>query len=306
MENTNNIKFRTYVNYIRVLGSFLEKEALSKIESLIKSDEYNKIQAKKNSKDISKLLRNVWFTEVKILLDSEDEDFIAVSNHWMCVKVYYCLYLTMRVFFLAKNRDIKEAHSSILKEISLEMKQGKLFPEPWSILCKNIERKNSDFDNLPADVEINHSESCLKKDQDFYNSFTRFLKTTRTRLIEKKYKELGKGKKKAKKQINSELYPTSIFDCLYRLRIRSNYEDADLFLLSESSDEDVFAFNKGMRNICYYTMFLLESLIAKHISRNEYAKIILEFEKMLSKKIVIQNNTILALKRWEKIQKLLK
>jgi hypothetical protein len=77
----------------------------------------------------------------------------------------------------------------------------------------------------------------------------------------------------------SRIPPTSMFDALYRLRIRSNYADADSFLLSLDDVGKAMEFNQSIRSICWWTMLLLETLSARYIGKGKFNNIVAGFLK---------------------------
>ena len=98
-----------------------------------------------------------------------------------------------------------------------------------------------------------------------------------------------------KSAIISNLTPTSLFHCLYRLRLRSNYLDADSFIEAIGRTDWSNDFNVSLRKINWHTLFLLEMLIARHIGKTSYKNVLESFEKK------DHGNRIkgLARRRWE-------
>ena len=115
------------------------------------------------------------------------------------------------------------------------------------------------------------------------------LRTTRQRQFEKKLKESGKqfrtkrGKPRKrfspihKAQVLGGLRPTTVFDFLYRLRVRSNYEDADAFILGTMSQTDAEEFNRGLCALTSTTLFLLELHITARIGGRYFSQFMDEF-----------------------------
>jgi hypothetical protein len=61
----------------------------------------------------------------------------------------------------------------------------------------------------------------------------------------------------------SKLPPTTIFHFLYRMRARSNYQDADAFIMGIATGDDAFAFRRGIVNLLRATLFVFECAIAR-------------------------------------------
>ena len=120
-----------------------------------------------------------------------------------------------------------------------------LFPQPWRLLYTGAPRLPTiSYLNLPSSVTIKQvstlSNPCL---QSFWDFYALFLRTTRERQGENAIAEWKKDNrrktipKKKRDEILAKLSPTSLFHALYRLRLRSNYSDAESFLASLRTQE---------------------------------------------------------------------
>lgn len=137
---------------------------------------------------------------------------------------------------------------------------------------------------LPDGVQIegvhNLSRAAV---ESFWGLYTTFLRTTRERQVDDAVSDWKRNNQRKtipsteRRILEARPVPTSLFDCMYRLRIRSNYVDADAFLLSLDDDQDAKAFNKSVRVICYYTLLVLELQIAKRIGKNRYRGVVEAF-----------------------------
>jgi len=83
---------------------------------------------------------------------------------------------------------------------------------------------------------------------------------------------------KQRQQLIAGMRPTTIFDFFYRLRLRSNYEDADAFILGTMTQGVAEDFNRALCDLTSCTLFLLELHIAARIGAS-MASFIGEFTK---------------------------
>jgi hypothetical protein len=306
-DKNDELSFKVYLNYVSTISEYLNKNGLKNIQKMTISQTFKTLRTQKelNIVYIKKILRNAWLTEQQILQASIDESYIYIANHWICVQVYYSIYLMLRVLHLALRKEIKDSHTGIIKETNQEIKQRKIFPDPWSLLCIEDGEESKCYLGLEKSSDISHGRSVLKKNY-FLNTFTQLLKTTRQKLLKKQYEEQRKKikkkklSKKQKEDVNKHLYPTSIFDFLYRIRVRCNYEDADMFFFSGDKKKLALEFNTGVKNILYYTLLLLETIIAQCISAEKYQNIINDFQKEYTKGTHTQVN-LGSINRWEQI-----
>jgi hypothetical protein len=211
--------------------------------------------------------------------------------------------LQIRAYLISQKQEVNPKHRTTLKHFSQELdKRRDLFPSPWSLLCDKNPDDNS-FINKKSNFTNNHQLSNKAKENPIDN-FSKFLKTTRKKELERKYHEWKKDNNKKrisapqKQTIIGNTPPTSIFDCLYRLRIRANYENADTFIFSSISDEDAEKFHKSLQNIVWITSLMLETITAKYLSHKNYVQIIEKYKLTLNSKILVKD-TLAPLSRYE-------
>jgi len=287
----DRLRFITYLNYISAIAKFLSEqypEPSTLCRAVISSPAFNQIQGGKcsDSPKLQKLLRNSWFTEIQLNMASAYPDFIVYSNHWAPVQLYYAVYLSIRSFLLAGGHQAHGDHTSTLTAIAEQIRlRHDLFPQPWKTLCHgNPEDHACTYTGLPPSVTPQAISSLSSAHYvDFWNSYTMFLRTTRKRSLEKKCEDWKQKHKKkrvspsAKKQFLNKLSPTSIFDGMYRLRIRSNYADVDAFLLTLDMDTEAKLLNEAIRTIGWYSALLFELLTARYLGKSQFRNIVQGF-----------------------------
>jgi hypothetical protein len=222
-------------------------------------------------------------------IDGDDTEFTTYSNHWAPVQLYYATYLSLRAYFEACGSQIPNEHSKNLKTINNEIlsKPG-LFPFPFQTMCSCSGTcvNSSHFLYLPDGKTVNKISGLKNFEKvNSYDFFALCLKTTRDKQIEKlcedwkhRYKKKRVSPVEKVKMVNN-LVPTSIFNFLYRLRLRSNYEDADSFLLSLPTETEAQEFNKSLRVIGWYVQLLFETLIMGHIGIRLFTEMVTKFTK---------------------------
>ncbi|MFH1769636.1 MAG: hypothetical protein ABH833_03145, partial [Parcubacteria group bacterium] len=247
-ENTCRASFITYRNYLLSCSHLSEYiyPDLSLLKMALKESDRYQV---KNIERIKKLLFNAWNTELLLNLPSQfSKDFKKFSNHWSPVQSYYAVYLALRAFIVAKHPEAKGDHATTLKFVAINLiRDQALFPTPWNVL----KHKDTYINTSNIKVEtVNALENPQWNDASkLWGSYLMFVGTTHNRLCQEqceKWKKEhpninGTTRKKLPPGKKQEIFewqrPVSFFDCLYRLRIRSNYKDADIFLLGAQEDE---------------------------------------------------------------------
>lgn len=120
-------------------------------------------------------------------------------------------------------------------------------------------------------------------DPEFWPRLGTWLRSTReARLLQREEQRKRKqGKQRIssaeRTRIASALAPTSIFDCFWRMRIRSNYGTIDPYLVKHISEADHSIYNAALCCVTRATVALLELFIMRKIGKAEFAKIATEF-----------------------------
>lgn len=300
IEGGNN-RFLTYYHYLCSLHRLIEARSTPDviISTVTHSSSYAKIQRRKefDSSKVAEFLRNSWFTEEQINISVSNNN--SFSNHWTPIQLYYCSYLQIRALNMVKNPDSKDDHRGAMKFIANYIgSNSDVFPFPWNVLCVG-DCKNPEYKNM-KDIVTEISTLTKPWNSDLPSSLAKFLKTTRRRVHEKiieERKNTNKIKRLSaveKQKLLLGMGDTSLFDCFYRLRIRSNYEDADSFIASISMTSETNEMGSAIKTIAFRTMLMLELLILRHIGKNVYEKIIEDYKKSINKS--------LAYERWERIK----
>ena len=265
------------------------KKDSSPFKNIVQSKTFKKIQRRKckNLDLVRKTLRSAWLSEIQLSLPVRQPELIPYANLWAPVQLYYCVYLVTRAFFHATERDIAENHTTTLRTIASEIEsRPAIFPQPWRVTCIGDPDLDSIiYNNLPENIEISPVSSLMSGEHvKFWDSFGLFLKTTRSRQIKKGIDEWKKKHKRKRikrderKQIGESLGPTSIFHCFYRLRTRSNYSDAEAFLVALERTSEAERFHTSLRRCAWYTLLVVELLISQYVGRSCFSKWVDDFK----------------------------
>lgn len=284
-------RFVTYLNYLEALRRYLSEETwrpAHQIASLRSGPSFRRLQRNTdvNKSAVSKYLRNSWATELQLRAPTSNPEILGVANHWATVQLYYAVYLSLRALFIAANREVATNHRAALRTIAADVeKRSGLFPLPWKVCCKGGAMSSSaEFLCIPKDVEVREISNLSSVGRDeFWSSYAMLLRTTRKRQIDERadqWKHQHK-KKRLKKggriEIAENLHPTTLFDFLYRLRIRSNYSDADSFIETLDDGESAQRFNSSLIRICWCSCLILEAQTCEYVGRKAFGELVDEY-----------------------------
>jgi hypothetical protein len=212
--------------------------------------------------EVRRSLENAWGTELLLYMGHQflkGEEIIRLSNTWNVVQAYYAVYHVTQALLIAKGYVRPEKHATT-QALFVEL-WGKL-PEcfvPWCLTCKAD-------GHHPATIKLDpkvHVWSMV----DAFNCHSlayKAIRTTRQEALQQRRKLERENKKKALRKrwvereklraakgrsprpepefplpqltkeerasLDTKFRGYSMLDYLYRLRIRSNYVDAGIFI----------------------------------------------------------------------------
>ncbi len=309
MTNTdiNNKRYWAYSNYLIAIDKILQQEypnEKSLVDKTVKSRGFNKIQGKNIDYEIlGKILRHCWFTELLLAKKVPHSDLLRFALPWSMVEIYYSILFLLNAYFFTFNKDLPTSHAGFLNTISSDISTSTspLLP-PWnSFLINDPAKIPLNFKNFPfASITNFPNPLCSPEDINPWLSYGLFLKTTRKKNLDKNIKNWKKENNRRRIlsteriTIINRLRATTFFDCIYRLRIRSNYEDIDSFAFCNAQSYDFEKLHKSICNINYYTSLLFELLIYRSIGKMKFQLI---YENFVST-LIGNLSTETIIKRW--------
>ncbi|MDP9223609.1 MAG: hypothetical protein M3P18_07080, partial [Actinomycetota bacterium] len=245
-------------------------------------------RVKRRPADLEAIRRDfsiAWQSELQLALPAllGSPEMARYANAWAPVHVYYAVYLSMQAWFEAnKIAGVSDDHSASLRTIATQIRDRRLFPPPWSVLAVGCPmRKERLYLNAPADADLAGDVEVLSNPalEEFWPRYGTWLRSTRrARLLarEEAWKTKN-GKARVSPAVRTKfaqtVWPTSFFDCLWRLRIRSNYKDIEPYLVRFVSDSQATRFHEATRVCVSATLALLELYVAQAVGGPEFASI---------------------------------
>lgn len=243
--------------------------------------------------DVRRYLTRGWVSEIQLGLPAEmgNEAVVAYSNAWAPVHAYYAVFGLLQAWFAANGLGgTADDHTAALRTIAKMIEQRDLFPEPWNLLAVGCPMRDERmYLNEPAGancaghVEVLSIPTPFGNDSTFWQRYGTWLRSTREARLkarEEKVKKAncwGRISPKARTQIAASVAPTSLFDCFWRLRIKSNYGDIDPYLVAHIDAGEHLVFNRALRITTAATLGLLELYVMQRIGRPDFQALAREF-----------------------------
>lgn len=231
--------------------------------------------ASQDRRQIQASLQNAWGTELLLGLAGHfkfSDDLVRITNNWAVVQAYYVTYHATQAYSVAKGQRRPDSHPKTQREFGSRWIDRPLALAPWTFGVGP-----NGFINVPPTIQINTSlhpwSDCSSENawslvgKAFDSTRGAALADSRDRRRtelqkanrkawhdeERKRREAGKRSRKEphfsrprlspqeQAAIDQGMRPFGLIDYLYRLRIRTNYEDASMFTDGPEEDSTISA-----------------------------------------------------------------
>jgi hypothetical protein len=252
-------------------------------------------------------LESAWGTEALLLMTGEvfcGEEAIRLSNNWLTIQTYYVMYHCAQALHVAQGHLRPDSHTKTQSIFHDQWVARPGFLHPWTFAYGSMGAAK-----MPHGVVIDpsiHSWSVCEGD-NIWSLYAKALLTTRREHLLERYREERKEKRKVRRkswkteelgriaqgkmprkepsfplpQLTSEekklidekrVRAVTLIDYIYRLRIKTNYEDSNMFI---DGPEDVYqskAVRSAFCNIASRTLFLYETAIRAIVGKPQLLK----------------------------------
>ena len=194
------------------------------------------------------LLRgNLTLKLIKDIPVGDNPDFAMTSALWLPVQAYYAIHGFGMACLAAKDgpENLPQTHGAYIRRAESSIVRH-LLPPPFGAVLRNGYRGwrylQPELINLSDDRRYIGSGLNLERPNEETRDahITQCLDTTRRRLIDEKLdRERTKARRPGKKngvlktprqiEIARSVAPTTVLDYLYRVRVKSNYEDPTMY-----------------------------------------------------------------------------
>ena len=258
-EDDNIKRLRTYYNYLRCVNKFLINEysnwqqyagyCISKT---------SKIQGKPDlDLDwINRWLKIAWNTEYLINAGPDQVELIRINNQWLPIQSYYSIYAASEAFTYAIDKGKSGSHAKARKKLTTFLSRTKI--KPWNFICDGT-KNNLSFPNFPTIT--NFPNNLTRQDVIPHEMIATCLRAEHKHRINENF---VKRKKYFKKDFNPGL--SSLLHFFYRLRIKSNYRDIDLFIM-DASDTLIIEFANSLKEIVFWFLVLTEIYLIRRCKK---------------------------------------
>lgn len=207
------------------------------------------------------------------------DDYIIEFNATIPVTGYYSIYHGLLATIAAVSQRGNHSHRTTLNDASTLVRRS-LFPWPWSARCFGCPQLGEEkFEGFPHSVDQVHPLETLN-DDEIEHRLGALLKSTRRKELDSRFEDqrtrLRKMHRKnlrkdEKRKMDADLAATTVFDILWRIRKKTNYEGADTFVLGAPSPEDAQRFGESLIAVVDSTLMTLETIVDRIVGEGHVA-----------------------------------
>lgn len=280
--------FAAYRNYVEdVAGSLGGRYGLAETlvdgvyEAVGSRQAVRRIQRRRLSPadegELQRSLRGAWARLRSMQRELADEDFFDENaNALLPMQGYYVIYHGARAYAVASGQAAPNDHASALKLLSKEVGRN-VFPYPWSASCTGCPSLGTHtFAGLTPTGDSPHVWSTPDPETS-EDRLAMFLRTTRQKELDRRFAEararlpVKPGKTRAnlpraeKERLAAATTPTTLFDGLWRMRKKANYEDSDAFVLGSGTEFEARRFAEGLVIVTNASLAALEGVMGAYL-----------------------------------------
>lgn len=293
-------RFRTYLNYARSLAAFLKdhygQDPYERYANIVESTLplVRSISAKRisNEAKVRQYLKAGLSNLLCLYMDSRSEGFFEAKNAWTPVQGWYATHNLLCALGCYVSPGSVPDHDLSCRNAAQLVAQRKLLPYPWSAFVEAdfVEGEpqffHRGFRRTPRPVS-NLSTPTPEKFEDY---LALLLESTlerrarrKIRMEQKRYVKKGRIRRNLRQDEKKRIYrsagPVTIFNALYRFRVRANYGNVDTFVEGCSSPLEAQEFAIALFEVVDASLATLEVLLCAYAGEDVYRKVLLELSR---------------------------
>lgn len=283
-------RFNTYANYLKCVSELISaeygSEPAERYGGVLNATQVlaSKVGGRKVSDAeralASRNIRGAWGTLVTLAQQATSSDPVyELKNAWTPVQAWYAVHHGMCALTALLTDVTRFSHTLSTREAAKLIDTRSLMPYPWSAYVtttwfeKDFRHRFNGFKTSPAAVS-NLASPTTSTLEDHY---AKLLTTTASQRCLQKIKDKRAEKSKngragrisdaEKRPICEVAGSTTLFDFLYRLRVRANYGDVDTFVVGCPSALEARQFTRSLFRISDSTLAVIEALLLRYLGK---------------------------------------
>lgn len=221
---------------------------------------------------------------------NENKQLASTANLWLPVQAYYAIHGAGLAAMISLGQSEPKDHRAF--RASFSDLSSHYLPSPFNAQCSSEPTtQNLIFKCLkatPREVITYNSLSNPRYSDNLDCALGKCLSTTRNKFLEEQFdkarrKGIDKKRKRRnlstqeKNDISTKLHSTSLIDFLYRMRVRSNYDDPDMYLYAHSQVDDAVRHYNDLVFLTEAIFSALATILQKKLGKASFESIESQF-----------------------------
>lgn len=217
---------------------------------------------------------------------NENKQLASTANLWLPVQAYYAIHGAGLAAMISLGQPEPKDHRAFRAAFS-DVASCYL-PTPFNAKCSNGPKAYdfmfSSINATPKDVIDYSSLSNPVYSGNLDCAIGKCLSTTRSKFLDElfdkaRHSRIAKKRKRRnlstseKQAISTKLHATSLVDFLYRMRVRSNYDDPDIYLYAHSQVDDAVRHYNDLVFLTAAIFTSLSAIIMKKLGKSAFERI---------------------------------
>lgn len=229
---------------------------------------------------IEERLRRGWSHLLSLYRDANAPDFYAEINAWTPAKAWYAIHHTFTALIPFVATQAKRLdHDLTTVEAAKLIAQRQLFVHPFDmwVLGAPPDITYPPFGTQPQPI----SNLMDPRNTSIIDQLGLLLRSTaedRLELKRRRWLRENPGRKRLspgkRKEWAGTLGETTIFNFMYRLRLRVNYEDADTFVVGAPSDDKAQWFAQNLVVVTDALMAATEGVLSAYVDHSDILRMV--------------------------------
>jgi hypothetical protein len=201
------------------------------------------------------------------------------ANFWAPVQAYYALHGVASACLAALQTNVPDDHRAF-RASAAEQLVIRVLPFPFNIWCKGLSVGHADCPCELGNCKVSVAEvvgASNLENPSRYNAETlaaKALHTSRKKCLDEQFDKMrakkvkpGKVRRNLKRdeKIKTEqnLHRTTVFDFFYRIRVRSNYDDPEMYIYGQTDADTAQLHYQYLLRVTMALVKCMENVIAQ-------------------------------------------
>jgi hypothetical protein len=217
---------------------------------------------------------------------NENKQLASTANLWLPVQAYYAIHGAGLAAMISLGQNEPKDHRAF--RASFADFSSNYLPPPFNSRCTSgPTTQNFIFkclETTPQEVIAYNSLSNPRYSDNLDCALGKCLSTTRNKFLEEQFdkaRHTGTAKKRKRRNLSTQekndisirLHSTSLVDFLYRMRVRSNYDDPDIYIYAHSQVDDALRHYNDLVFLTAAIFTSLSAIIMKKLGKSTFERI---------------------------------